>query len=340
MLTFVMGAGLLAGCASKGEDKDKDMSAQGSKEGSTVIEHAYGETVIEGKPERIVTLGWGNSDTVLALGKIPVGVSAANYGFVTANHLHAWTDEAFKKLREDQPNVFSDADGFDYEGISDAQPDVILAAYSGMTKDEYDKLSQIAPVVPFEKTPWKTSWREQTTRNAAGMGMEKEGRELVENTEKLISEKVAGHPEFKGKTAAFLWINPDDFSQFYAYLESDPRASYLTDLGFALPESIKKMAQDTEEFSVTLSRESVEQLNDVDIAVIYGDEALLSALQKDELMSKIPAVANGAVVLIDSTSKLAAASTPTILSIPAAIDEYVSQLAQAVKKADDGNGQN
>lgn len=50
-----------------------------------VIEHAFGETVIESRPERIVTVGWENQDTPLALGIAPVGVSAANYGLVTEN---------------------------------------------------------------------------------------------------------------------------------------------------------------------------------------------------------------------------------------------------------------
>ena len=60
------------------------------------IQHAYGETVIESKPERIATVGWENQDTPLALGIAPVGVSAADYGMVTENNLHLWTDEAFQ----------------------------------------------------------------------------------------------------------------------------------------------------------------------------------------------------------------------------------------------------
>ena len=62
------------------------------------IEHAFGETVIESKQERIATVGWGNQDTPLALGIVPVGVSAANYGLVTDHKLHLWTDEAFADL--------------------------------------------------------------------------------------------------------------------------------------------------------------------------------------------------------------------------------------------------
>ena len=349
VLGMTMIAGMIAGCGNKAETEARDTAEDVSTESDSetaettetdgnktefpiTIQHAYGETVIESKPERIVTLGWGNQDTVLALGTVPVGVSAANYGYVTDHKLHEWTDEAFAKLGENNPNVFDDTDGFDYEAISDAAPDVILAAYSGMTQEEYETLSAIAPVVPFEETAWKTSWREQTIRNAEGMGMKAEGEELVEDTDAMIAEKVSEHPEFEGVKAGFFWISADDFSTFYAYLPADPRASYLQDLGFELPDSIKELAGDGSDFSVTLSRENVEALSDIDLMVVYGDESLLEALQADELMSEIPAIRDGAVVLLDSTSRLAASTTPSILSIPATIDEYLDVLSEACGK--------
>ncbi len=345
LLSIVLGmsmvTGILAGCGSDSNDSSKNNTDAESLSNDTVsdqtqypitISHAYGETVIESKPERIVTLGWGNQDTVLALGIVPVGVSAANYGYVTDNQLHEWTDEAFTALGETNPNVFDDTDGFDYEAISDAAPDVILAAYSGMTQEEYETLSAIAPVVPFEETAWKTSWREQTIRNAEGMGMKAEGEALVSETEALIEEKVSSHTEFSGVKAGFFWIDADDFSTFYAYLPADPRASYLQDLGFELPDSIKELAGDGSDFSVTLSRENVEALSDIDLMVVYGDEDLLKALQNDKIMSQIPAIKNGSVVLLDSSSRLAASTTPSILSIPATIDEYLSVLSEACGK--------
>ena len=55
------------------------------------IEHAFGETIIESKPDRIAAVGWENQDTPLALGVAPVGVSTANYGLVTENNLHPWS---------------------------------------------------------------------------------------------------------------------------------------------------------------------------------------------------------------------------------------------------------
>jgi len=103
----------------------------------------------------------------------------------------------------------------------------------------------------------------------------------------------------------------------------------LTDLGLEFPESVLELAESSEDFSVTLSRENTEQLTDVEMMVVYGDETLLKSLQEDELMSQIPAIKNGAVVLVDDASSLAGATTPSILSIPSEIDDYLRLLADA-----------
>ena len=108
ILGMAMLSGVLAGCGSNGGDTVQNNTAAESEASAETVDpdtenteteseetqypitisHAYGETVIESKPERIVTLGWGNQDTVLALGVVPVGVSAANYGYVTEHGLH------------------------------------------------------------------------------------------------------------------------------------------------------------------------------------------------------------------------------------------------------------
>lgn len=294
-----------------------------------IITHAFGETIINEKPKNIVAIGWENQDTPLALGIIPVGVSAANYGFVTDDKLHPWTSAAFQSLGENNPVVFDDVDGLDYEAISDTNPDIILSAYSGLTEEEYLLLTEIAPVIPYAEKPWQTFWRDQTIQNATGMGMKEEGEALVANMDHFISEKLANYPELSGTKTAFFWISPEDFSNFYVYLPSDPRAAYLTDLGLAIPESVLTLGKDSSDFSITISRENADQLNDVEMMVVYGDQNLLTALQADPLMSQIPAIKNGAVVLVDNNSELAGACTPSILSIPAVIDDYLELLSTA-----------
>ncbi|MGB8455569.1 MAG: iron-siderophore ABC transporter substrate-binding protein [Anaerocolumna sp.] len=296
------------------------------------IQHAFGETVIGSKPERIATISWGNQDVPLALGVVPVGVSTANYGVTDGSGLLPWTAEKFNELGEENPVLFNDTDGLDYEAISDAKPDVILAAYSGITQEEYDLLSKIAPVVAYPSAAWQTFWRDQIINDATGMGMQAKGEQLVNNLEQLITGKTSEYPQIKGKTAAFFFFNPSDLGKFYVYLPTDPRAAYLTDLGMEVPGSVTKLQDGAESFAIELSAENVDILQDVDIIVAYGDDTLLKALQADSLVGTIPAVKRGSVALIEDGTPLAASGTPSALSIPATIDEYLGILGEAADK--------
>ncbi len=310
----------------------EDNSSDTSSGYPVTIKHAFGETVLTSKPERIATISWGNQDVPLALGVVPVGVSEANYGVTDGSGLLPWTAAKFKELGVENPVLFNDTDGLNYEAINDVQPDVILAAYSGITQEEYALLSQIAPVVAYPALAWQTLWRDQVIFDAAGMGRQAEGEDLVRQLEALIAEKTAQYPQIKGKSAAFFYFVPSDLGKFYIYLPTDPRAAYLTDLGMEIPESVTAMAQASESFSIELSAENADQLADIDIAVAYGDQALLEALQADPLVGTIPAIQRGSVVMIEDGTPLAASGTPSALSIPATIDEYLSLFGEAADK--------
>ena len=293
------------------------------------IEHAYGTTSIEAQPERVVTLFDSNSDAVLALGVAPVGVSAVGYGNVEENGLLPWTNDAFEKLGV-TPNVFQDTDGTDYEAVNAADPDLILIPNSGVTEEDYNRLSEIAPTVPFAKTAYATTWEEEMTVTARALGMEEEGAQLIADTKDLIADKLSGHPELEGKTAAFCYIDPSNLSMVYIYMPLDPRAAFLEELGMKVPESITSMAG-AEDFSVDLSAENIDLLNDVDVIVCYGDDSLIEQLQADELMNTVPAVKNGAIAVISSDSDLYMGTYATVLSIPAVIDEYLDLLGTAAQ---------
>lgn len=295
------------------------------------INHGLGETVIESQPENVVAIAWGNPDVPLALGVIPVGISEANFGPRDENGLLAWTAKAFEDAGV-EPNVFDDTDGWDYEAISDCNPDVILAAYSGLSQEEYDRLSEIAPVVAYPEIAWTTTWQEETINDAIALGLEEEGRALVEETQELINDKLSEYPALDGKRVAFFWLSEDDLGTFYIYTNNDPRAAFLSDLGFVMPDSIKSLITNDQDFSITVSAENADLLNDVDIIITYGTESLVEAMKADGRFANIPAVANEAFVLLDSNDVLAAASTPTVLSIPYAIDDYLKALNDAAEK--------
>lgn len=325
LTSALLGALVLTGCTSSPTSSKASTDAY-----PMTITHALGKTVIKNKPQRVAAVGWENGDTPLALNIAPVGISRSNYGKETKHHLHSWADEAFKKLKVNKPNVYDDTDGFDYEAIADSHPDVILAAYSGMNKEDYQKLSKIAPVIPYKTKAWSTSWRAQTIENATPLGKKKEAQALIKKTEALIAKKTAQYPKLKNKTAAFLSLSTANLSSFYIYLNNDPRAAYLKDLGFTTPKSIHKLANGSKDFSITVSSEKANQLSDVDLIVTYGKKSDLKALQKDALIGQIPAIKVGHVVFIDPSSDLAAGATPSILSIPYNLDHYLKAMNKAL----------
>lgn len=299
------------------------------------IKHALGETVIESKPERVVTVQWANHDVVLALGVVPVGFSAANFGVQDDSGLLPWTAQKLDELGVKDPNVFQDTDGLDFEAISDADPDVILAAYSGITQEDYDLLSEIAPVVAYPNAPWATTWREQVTLNATGMGMAAEGEQLIKDTEDMVKEKLSQYPQIEGKKVVWVNFSAKDMSQLHIYTPVDSRVSFLYELGMVYPESITSQITDPSSYSLKLSAENAEALNDADLLVGYGNDELYQAIKADPLLGKIPAIERGSVAFIDSDTPLVAAGTPNPLSIAFTIDEYLKLIGEAADKANE-----
>ncbi|WP_339172959.1 iron-siderophore ABC transporter substrate-binding protein [Solibacillus sp. FSL R5-0691] len=340
MLFVAIGLLVVAGCSDKetssNENNEATSGSSNSEDSATqypiVIKHALGETVIEEKPERVATVAWANHDVALALGVVPVGFSAANYGVQDESGMLPWTAEKLKELGEENPNIYQDTDGIDFEAVSDSNPDVILAAYSGLTQEEYDTLSEIAPVVAYPETPWVITWRDQILYNAKGMGMEEEGKQLIADTEKLIQDKANEFPEIKGKKAAFGMFTATDLSKFYIYTPADPRGELLEELGMEYPESIKAQVQDESSFYIELSAENADALNDAEILIAYGDDNTLKALQADPILGKVPAIQNGSVLIIPDNTPLAAAGNPNPLSLQYTIDEYVTLISEVAKK--------
>ncbi|HGS2009951.1 TPA: iron-siderophore ABC transporter substrate-binding protein, partial [Streptococcus pneumoniae] len=321
-------------CSSNSVKNEENTSKEHAPD-KIVLDHAFGQTILDKKTERVATIAWGNHDVALALGIVPVGFSKANYGVSADKGVLPWTEEKIKELNG-KANLFDDLDGLNFEAISNSKPDVILAGYSGITKEDYDTLSKIAPVAAYKSKPWQTLWRDMIKIDSKALGMEKEGDELIKNTEARISKELEKHPEIKGKIKGkkvlFTMINAADTSKFWIYTSKDPRANYLTDLGLVFPESLKEFESE-DSFAKEISAEEANKINDADVIITYGDDKTLEALQKDPLLGKINAIKNGAVAVIPDNTPLAASCTPTPLSINYTIEEYLNILGNACKNA-------
>ncbi|WP_104163609.1 iron-siderophore ABC transporter substrate-binding protein [Cryobacterium sp. N22] len=335
LIAFSAAAVLTLGLAGCSTSPAADTAAAASGDFTPVtIEHAFGETVIEAKPERVATVNWANQEVPLALGVVPVGMAAATWGDDDADGLLPWVKEKLDELGGETPVLFDETDGIDFEAVADTKPDVILAAYSGLTQEDYDTLSAIAPVVAYPETAWGTSWRDMISQNAAGMGMAAEGDELIAELETEIAATAAKYPSLEGKTAMFLThVDEADLSEVSFYTTHDTRTMFFDDLGMVSAPSIIKASDATDKYSLTVSAEQSDAFSDVDIIVTYGGADLVATLEGDPLLSQIPAVANKSIVNLSGDGPMGTAANPTPLSISYILDDYAALLAAAADNA-------
>lgn len=314
----------LAACSSAPEGKSASGSASDGVFPVT-IEHAFGETTIDAKPKRVATVAWANHEVPLALGIVPVGMSKATWGDDDGDGVLPWVEEELTALDAETPVLFDETDGIDYEAVADTEPDVILAAYSGISEEEYETLSKIAPVVAFPEVPWGTSLEDMITLNATALGLADEGDALIDDLHVQADAALEAHPALAEAKPLFAYFDPSDVSQIGYYTAIDPRPGYLHSLGLPLPQVVEEN-DDTDKFNLTVSAEEGDQLADVDLFVTYGDESIIPLLQADPLLSKIPAIAEGRIAVLGDSTPLAAAANPSPLSIPWGLDEYFALL--------------
>lgn len=329
---------VLSACAAGGNTgTDSGAGAGGSGDGSfpMTIEHAFGETVIEQKPERVAAVAWGNHEAALALGVVPVIMEQATYGDDDGNGVLPWVEDAVEEMGEELPDTYDFTDGIDFEAIANSEPDVILAGYSGLTQEDYDTLSQIAPVVAYPETPWGSTWQETIAQDAKGLGLEEEGQALIEENEAVLEEKVANYDNLAGTSAMWGYADPQDASTFGFFTVSDPRVQFLPEVGMEIPESVTKASEGNEAFMGSESSETAaDTFADADVIIVAEDNDQKATLQDDPLLSKIPAVERDSIAWLPENAPEAAASNPSPLNIDTEyMDSYLETLDAAAAKA-------
>lgn len=294
------------------------------------IEHAYGQTTIEAQPERVATWAWGNTDAVLSLGVKPVAIPFISYGGGD-NGIHPWAEEALEAMGGELPAILAEGDEPPYEQILAADPDVIIAVYSGITEEQYERLSQIAPTVAYQGVAWSAPWQEVTRAVGQALGLPEEAETLVAETEQFVADTVAQHEGLEGTT--FIGLNDYDGSlAIYAGLDS--RVKFLTDLGLIYAPSLDELGGDDENFYFSVSYENADQLVSDILVSYYENQADSDEFFAASYIARLPQTQAGAYASIVGIEEVAAVSPPSALSLRWGLEDYVAELAAAAEKAE------
>ena len=323
----------VSGCASRsapGEPTPSETGAASSEATfpATVV-HKFGETTVEQAPQRVVSVGYKEQDWLYEFGVSPVGVREW-YGFFD-HEINPWAAD----LVEGEPPVVL-AGEIDIEKVAALQPDLIVAIYSGITEEQYEKLSVIAPTVagPEGVEDFNESWRDITTLVGAALGQPDRAEEIIGEIEGLFATAREEHPELDGAEVAVWSAWAADTTGIYS--SGDPRPQLMSELGLAAPPEADELADG--EFWMAVSEELVGDTLDVadDAVVVIGGSSGTQEPGARSVLFDNPTFATsrvdreGRVVYADTQASDVAFSFVSPLSIRYTLEHLVPQLVAAV----------
>ncbi|MFC7490341.1 MULTISPECIES: iron-siderophore ABC transporter substrate-binding protein [unclassified Knoellia] len=296
----------------------------------TTVKHAFGETTVSAEPKRVATVGWNDQDIVVSLGVLPVGATKITWGG-NAGGSTDWFDAGVAKLdpKAEIPR-YDDTAGVPFDKIAATKPDLILGVNSGITQEDYDKLSKIAPTVAFPGEAWGTSWEDSVKLVGQALGRSTRATEVTAETNKQIDDAVAKYPQIKGKSAAWAWFTPTDLSVVSLYTSHDLRPQILRRFGMTDAPTVTSLSKGNKQFSANLSAEKSSTLA-ADALIFYVEKPEeVDTLKKHPLLGQIPALKSNHYVASADNATALTMSSPSPLSMPVALEKFLPKIASAV----------
>lgn len=313
----------VAGCASSRSPAAQEARAAGGAF-PVSIKNQYGTTVVETKPTRVVSIGYREHDILLALGVKPVGLQQwmAEY----EQGVGPWASQL---LGDARPKVVPNTSAeLNLGEIAKLKPDLIVGTYRGVTREEYEVLSRLAPTLvrPAGSVDYAVPYDVETRMIGRALGQERRAEELIAQVEQRFAAARKAHPEFQGKTAVIAY--PLENGGLGVYNSQDPRGQFLRKLGFTIPEAIDQFVGDN--FYRDLSPERLDLVGDVDLLLVVDFHLPATHYDDNELFQDLEVVRRGhAIYPMPYTNEV---SHNTVLSVPYCIDKITPIIARTLAK--------
>ncbi|GAB3190673.1 iron-siderophore ABC transporter substrate-binding protein [Nesterenkonia suensis] len=300
--------------------QDTADASQATADASTfpvTVEHAFGETTIDYAPERVVTLGWGDVDNVLALGITPVGYTSTH----GAPGLQPWSEEITGD--DDAVDLGPSLDG-DFEEIAALEPDLIIEVQHQTDEQRFERLSSIAPTVtrPEGSDPWRVNRAEGTRQIAHALGQQEAGEQLLNELDQHIADTRNEHPQLQDKVGTAVLVS--DETTYWGFHPRDSRGQFVETIGMQTPQGVLELIND-DQFSVEVSAEEVEVF-DGDLIMFLTEDVNFVPEEYNQLFADFDAA-----MVVPTADERWAISTGTPLATHYALDHLVPLIAEALE---------
>ncbi|MFE5879235.1 iron-siderophore ABC transporter substrate-binding protein [Rhodococcus sp. NPDC056506] len=323
---LVIAALVVGGCSNNNAETES-----GNSDFDTVtIESALGNAVITEKPKRIVTLGMGSAETVIALGTIPVGVEKYSWGSDDTGYL-PWVHEAVTKQGGELPEQFTGGTDLNIEAIIALEPDLILAPWSGITQQQFDSLNAFAPTVAYAESPWTITWEEQINVIGKAMGESEKATAEIDKIKSQFAESTAAHPNYADVSFSFIYnTGPGTLGVFFA---EEQRVAMVRALGLQVDPVVYTLTESEGTDSAVIGLENANLLDKSDLLfTFYSDPANRAEIEAQPAYQAIPAVARGTVIAPTEQPFVTGSSMINPLTVPWSLERYVPMIDEAIAK--------
>ncbi len=283
----LLAALVLSACGSGSGTEPANPSASGAAGFPVVVTHAYGETTVPAKPQRVVALGWNDLAVANALGVGLVG-AVKYFDPASANLPYVRTP-----LTDDVLGL--DAAAINVEKVAGYRPDLILATSSNqLNPDTYRLLSQIAPVVAYEKSLYGSTMEDDALLIGRVLGEEAAARALIGTAHAAVEAAKAEIPGMAGKSYLYgqargevlpLVVGADNLC-----------TKFMTSLGMKVPDTFANApASDTlAPGTIGISYERAGELGAADVLFMtFPSAADRQTFEGNALVKKLPVVEQG-----------------------------------------------
>lgn len=251
---------------------------------SRTLDTAFGEVRLEGTPQRVITLGENALDVALSVGVKPLGSVATRGGSDVSEYL---------KDKAGAIKIVGTARETNLESVFALQPDLILASPE-LTKDQYQKLSLIAPTLVPKGNSFQ-DWRNNVEFYGEALGKPAEAKAAIAAVDARI-DSLKGKIE-PGQVASVVRWSPQGPGVMSQHLFVGQLLSQLGFQGTAMAAELTKKPH-----SDALSLENLSRIDGdwLFLATLNadGDKALEQARQQPAF-ARLKAVSSGHVQSVD-----------------------------------------
>lgn len=285
----------LGACSNGSAEAESTESAAATAQWPRTIVHEAGETVIDAKPENIVSTSLSVTGTLLAI-DAPVtstSVSTARSGTADENGFFTqWADVAVERGVEPLYTIGE----LDLEAVIAEDPDLIVVSTSGADSvlDQYDALSEIAPTIVVNYGD--QTWQDLAEELGEATGLEEKAASVVEEFDASVAETAEAMAIEPGTTASIVSFNAGDVSPVGK--STGPHSQLVTALGFTVvdpDEQFDTSTQKREDFAFTSYEGLSASVTGDYTFLISSTEATVEAFTGDLTLANLPSVQAGQV---------------------------------------------